>query len=117
MLWSTIIHSLVIQLFGFLGLGVASYQEDGAVVVQSGTFTAYCTEFIGNTGSNGGGIHIYTGSVFVHHCNFVRNRATGVGGAIAACACRQRANITITDSTFSWNTAGHQCGAVHFLGI
>ena len=32
------------------------YQEGGAVVVQYGNFTTYRTEFIDNTGSNGGGI-------------------------------------------------------------
>ena len=54
------------------------------------------------------GVYLYTTAIY---------RAIGIGGAITACACRQRANITITDSTFRWNTADHQCGAVHFLGI
>jgi hypothetical protein len=93
------------------------YQEGGAVVVQYGNFTAYRTEFIDNTGSNGGGIHVYTGNIFVHDSKFKRNVAKGVGGAIAACACRLAANITITNSRFSWNTADSQCGAVHFLGV
>jgi hypothetical protein len=53
----------------------------------------------------------------VHKSKFKRNAAKGIGGAIAACACRLPANITITDSRFSWNTADSRCGAVHFLGI
>ena len=93
------------------------YQDGGAVVVQYGNFTTYRTEFIDNTGSNGGGIHVYTGNIFVHNSTFKRNTAKGVGGAIAACACRRAANITITDSRLSWNTADSQCGAVHFLGV
>ena len=87
------------------------------MVVQNGNFTAFHTKFTDNTGSNGGGIHVYTGNIFVHRCKFLRNEAKGVGGGIAACACRLPANITITDSTFRWNIAGTQCGAVHFLGI
>lgn len=93
------------------------YQEGGAVVIQNGNFTVYRTKFTNNAGSNGGAIHVYTGNVFVHHSKFIRNRATGVGGAVAACACRQQANITITGSRFSRNTADSKCGAVHFLGI
>ena len=96
-----------------------TYQEGDVVVIQSGNFTAFHTEFINNVnvGSNGGGVHVYIGSVFIHHCKFLRNRATGLGRAIAACVCPQWANITINDSMFSWNTANSKCRAVYFLGV
>ena len=94
----------------------SDYKPGGAVVVKYGTLSAHHTDFIDNTGDDGGGVFVARGNVSVNNFNFFNKKAIGVGGAISSCMCNSPNNISITDSKFSHNTAVVQCAVLHLSG-
>lgn len=106
------------------GLGYYPYFSGGGVLVDgretgnsAEVIIAYCT-FENNASNYMGGAIQFEGSYggktrgWIDHCTFTNNRATTYGGAILANGYGGSANMLITNSSFTSNTA-YEGGAIY----
>ncbi len=100
----------------FIGNGHTLRHGGAIVTTQSRTLTVVNSKFIGNSaGVEGGGIYSMSSRVDIRGCNFTRNVARQLGGAVSI----QESGGTILYSNFIENTAGDPSngggtgGAVH----
>jgi predicted outer membrane repeat protein len=99
------------------GGGSAISMEGGNATVSDSTFT-------GNSGPSGGAIDIFSNSTFkvimsIDRCTFASNAATSfAGGAIAVEVLNAGSSVSITNDTFTGNTAAgaNGQGAAIYIG-
>jgi predicted outer membrane repeat protein len=96
-----------------------------AITVEGGNATVSDSTFTGNSGPSGGAIYIYGNSTFkismsIDRCTFNGNVATPyAGGAIAIVLLNAGSTVSITNDTFTANTATGGAfgqGAAIFIG-
>ncbi len=116
--------------------GNSAYLRGGAAYLANSS-DSYVTRFIkfdnckftSNTALLGGALNIFAGSsslsngaqVIVNNCNFKKNTAaktfdspsSAFGGAIVA---ERKSTLTVTDSTFTQNSAANEAGAIYIAG-
>ena len=82
-----------------------------AITVEGGTATVSDSTFTGNSGPSGGAIYIYSNSTFkvgmsIDRCTFNGNAAVPFsGGAIAVVLLNSGSSVSITNDTFTGNSA------------
>ena len=87
----------------FIGNGHTLRHGGAIVITQSRTLTVINSKFIGNSaGVEGGGIYSMSSRVDIRGCNFTRNVASELGGAVSI----QESGGSILYSNFMENTAG-----------
>jgi len=93
------------------GLTITGGYDDwsGGIYCPSGDPTISNCRFIGNTGSEGGGLCVW-GPAEIIGCWFEGNHSTGCGGGVSAC-CMFGPTATFIECTFVANTAGMYGGA------
>lgn len=82
----------------------ASSRGGAVLVAETANFRADSVLFSGNSGQNGGAIHVNGGTAFVNACKFNGNLATNGAALRAAGAVDSQANIIATGCLFDGNT-------------
>ena len=89
--------------------GNALINYGGAICNEHGTLTVNNSTFTSNTADYGGAIYNYGGTVTVTDSTFTNNTANNYGGAIF----NNDSTLTVNNSTFTSNTASSYGGAVY----